>query len=110
MKKFDFIDLYRIIERRIKSKNRHSYSYKLYKNPRLLYKKIMEEARELTLTKNKSQVIWEAADLLYFVSVFLVKRKVSLYKVRKKLRERNNKHMIRKVGKRQKKRYFITIK
>lgn len=89
MKKFDFKELYKIIEERIKIKNKDSYSYKLYKNPKLLKKKILEEANELIRTKNKRQVIWETADLMYFLLVFLVKRGIKLNKIERKLMERN---------------------
>ena len=89
MKKFSFDDLYSIIKKRIESKDKSSYSYKLYKNPKMLNKKILEEAKELTKTRNKKQVVWEASDLLYFVMVFLIKRKVSLRRIERMLRERN---------------------
>jgi len=89
MKKFNLNTLYTIIEKRIKTKSKDSYSYKLYKNPKLLNKKILEEAEELTKTKNKKQVIWETSDLLYFILVFLVKREVKLNQIEKKLKERN---------------------
>ena len=56
MKKFNLQELEKIIQNRIKSKNKNSYSYNLSKNPKLLNKKIIEEACELTLAKNKNQV------------------------------------------------------
>lgn len=73
------------------SKDNSSYTCRLFNNPKLLNEKILEEARELTRTKNKKQVIWESADLLYFVLVFLAKRKVKLKQVEKKLESRNKK-------------------
>lgn len=89
--KFSLEELYSIINKRIISGDNNSYSFKLYKNPKLLNKKILEEARELTETKNKKQVVWEAADLLYFITVFLVRRKVKFVQVKNKLEERNKK-------------------
>jgi|SRR3989344_3657362 len=89
MKDFKFEDLYKLIESRIKSKDKSSYSYQLSDNPKLLYKKILEEAKELTKTKNKNQVIWESSDLIYFLIVFLVKRQVKLEEIKSKLNERN---------------------
>ena len=98
--KFNLKTLYKIIEKRINSQDKNSYSYKLYQNPKLLKEKILEEAGELTRTKNKSQVIWEASDLLYFVMVFLVKRDVSLKQIERKLMERNkNKEKLNKLKK-----------
>ncbi len=91
MKKFDLEKLYKIIEIRVKNKAKNSYSYKLFKNPRLLNKKILEEANELIKTKNKKQVIWEASDLLYFMLVFLVKRNIKINDILGKLNQRNKK-------------------
>jgi len=91
MKKFSLEALYRIIEKRITSKNKDSYSYKLFRNPKLLNKKILEEARELTKTKNKKQAIWKASDLLYFMLVFLVKRNIEINDILGKLKQRNKK-------------------
>jgi phosphoribosyl-ATP pyrophosphohydrolase/phosphoribosyl-AMP cyclohydrolase/histidinol dehydrogenase len=90
-KKFDLEELYGKLKERINSRDKTSYTLKLTKDPKLLYKKIREEARELTQTKNKNQVMWEAADLLYFVTTLLVKRGVSFESVFEKLKERNKK-------------------
>lgn len=87
--KFNIENLIKIIEKRIKSGDKNSYTYKLYKNPALLRKKLLEEAGELVKTKNKKQVAWEAADLLYFILVFLAKRKVKLKEIEKMLEQRN---------------------
>ena len=89
-KKFDFEELYRIIRKRIAGKSQNSYSYKLYINPKLLNRKILEEAKELTLAKNKNQVTWEASDMIYFLTVFLVKRNVNFDSIKSKLMERNS--------------------
>jgi phosphoribosyl-ATP pyrophosphohydrolase len=96
MQKFDFEELYRIIRQKILSRNSESYSYRLFKSPKLLYKKILEEAMELTKTKNKKQVVWEASDLIYFMTVFLVKRKVSFSQIKRKLKQRNREKMRRR--------------
>jgi len=81
--------LYRIIDKKTKNKERDSYSYMVYSNSKLLRKKIIEEANELIRTKNKKQAVWETSDLLYFLTLFLVKRKVKLKDVENKLIERN---------------------
>jgi phosphoribosyl-ATP pyrophosphohydrolase len=82
-------NLYKIIDKKTRNREKNSYSYTVYKNPKLLRKKIIEEANELVRTKNKNQVVWEASDLLYFITLFLVKRKVKLENVENKLKERN---------------------
>jgi len=81
--------LYQIINKKTRNKEKNSYSYLVYKNPKLLRKKIVEEANELIRTKNKKQAIWETADLLYFITLFLVKRNIKLKDVENKLIERN---------------------
>ena len=86
---FTLESLYRVIGEKIKEQNKDSYTFSLCKDSKLLNSKIKEEAAELTLTKNKSQVIWESADLLYFVLVFLAKRQVTLKQIENKLKERN---------------------
>lgn len=90
-KNFDLEELYMDLQKRIKSRDKKSYTLRLINNPKLLYKKIREEAGELTRTRNKKQVIWEASDLLYFITVLLVKRRVAYKNVFNKLKERNKK-------------------
>ena len=96
MKKFNLNKLEDVIDERIRSKEKSSYTYKLYKNPKLLNNKILEEAKELTKTKNKNQVKWEAADLLYFTLIFLSKRGVKLKEIEDKLGSRNKKRLLNK--------------
>jgi len=87
--KFDIDSLTRIIDKRIKEKSSLSYTYRLFRNPDLLRKKLFEETKELVNIKNKKQAIWEAADLLYFMLVFLAKRKVNIQDVERMLERRN---------------------
>jgi len=89
IKKFNLEELYKIIKNRIKTEDQNSYSYSLYINPRVLNNKIIEEAIELTKTKNRRQVRWESADLIYFLIVFLVKRGIKINDIIDKLEERN---------------------
>jgi len=48
----------------------------------------MEEAQELVNAKEKEEIIWEAADLIYFISVMLAKEGVSLEAVLNELKRR----------------------
>ena len=50
--------------------------------------KIMEEAQELVNAKEKEEIIWEAADLIYFISVMLAKEGASLEAVLNELKRR----------------------
>ena len=46
-----------------------SYTDRLYKDSQLLHAKIREEANELCEADNKEDILWEAADVLYFTLV-----------------------------------------
>ncbi len=89
MKRFTLALLARILELKIKNPINGSYTARLAENSPLLYKKIREEARELTKARNKAQVTWEAADLFYFVLVLLAKRGVTIQDVESMLERRN---------------------
>lgn len=63
--------LYNIIAERFKNPTPSSYTATLdYKRVR---EKVTEEAQELCEAQDKNEVIWEAADLLYFVTVLVQK-------------------------------------
>ena len=51
----------------------------------------MEEAKELCDAKTKNEVIWEAADLLYFSTVLMTKAGVTVQEVLDELDRRNKK-------------------
>jgi len=75
------------------SSNPKSFTRKLLSNKSLLCKKLNEECFELieaALEGRKSKVVWEAADLLYFVSALLLEQGVSVDAVFNELRRRNN--------------------
>ena len=52
-------------------------SYTATLNSKRVREKVLEEAEELTEAEDRSEVIWEAADLLYFVSVLMFQEKVT---------------------------------
>jgi phosphoribosyl-ATP pyrophosphohydrolase len=55
-----------------------SYTRRLADDPRLLAAKLAEEAAELGAADGRDEVVWEAADLLYFVTASLASRGVDL--------------------------------
>ena len=95
-KKFDLEWLYKIIYDRIKSKDKKSYSYQLSVDNLLLFKKIIEESRELINAKTKKELIWESADLIYFTLVLLVKNNISLQEIYKENQRRNKETLLNK--------------
>lgn len=67
--------LFNTIADRFANPNPKSYTATL--DAKRVREKITEEAEELTEAESRENVIWEAADLLYFVSVLMYKEGVS---------------------------------
>ena len=85
-KGFSLKELYDVIRKRIENPTSSSYTSKLTEE--ILKKKIVEEAHELVEAEKSENVIWEAADLLYFIHVLLAKRDVPTDAVLKELQRR----------------------
>lgn len=79
--------LYDIISERFKNPTPGSYTATL-DNTRVR-EKIQEESEELCEAESKDEVIWEAADLLYFISVLMYKENVSWQDVLNELDKRH---------------------
>ena len=79
--------LYATISERFANPRPGSYTATL--NDKRVREKVMEEAEELTEAEGKDEVIWEAADLLYFVSVLMYKEKVTWQNVYDELDKRH---------------------
>jgi phosphoribosyl-ATP pyrophosphohydrolase/phosphoribosyl-AMP cyclohydrolase len=83
---FSLNELYELIRDRTENPRPESYTATL--NGNRLKEKIMEEAREIVVAKTKEELIWEIADLLYFITAALVKSDVELSDVINDLRRR----------------------
>lgn len=79
--------LYKVISERFANPRPGSYTATL--NDKRVREKVMEEAEELTEAEEKEDVIWEAADLLYFVSVLMYKEGVDWQDVYNELDKRH---------------------
>ncbi len=66
-----FEALQEVFKRRSKNPQEGSYTNRLLANGDLLRKKICEEATEVILAKNKDDLIYESADLIYHLMVLL---------------------------------------
>lgn len=81
--------LYGTIAQRLANPQPGSYTATL--NGTRVREKILEEAEELTEAAGRDEVIWEAADLLYFASVLLYQEHVSWQDVYNELDRRHKK-------------------
>jgi phosphoribosyl-ATP pyrophosphohydrolase/phosphoribosyl-AMP cyclohydrolase len=78
-----------IIRERFRNPSSGSYTATLDND--LVREKIMEEAKELCEAKTREEVIWEAADLLYFASVLMTRENVTVREVLDELDRRHKK-------------------
>ena len=81
--------LYAIISERFANPRPGSYTATL--NDKRVREKVEEEAEEICEAEGKDEVIWEAADLLYFVSVLMYKEGVTWQDVYNELDRRHKK-------------------
>ncbi|HAA53459.1 MAG TPA: phosphoribosyl-ATP diphosphatase [Myxococcales bacterium] len=77
--------LMRRLEARLLDAPEGSYTKRLLNDPELLNKKILEEAGELVAATSQYEVRWEAADVLYFTMVSMIRSGVSLRDVEEEL-------------------------
>ena len=94
-KDIDFLDyLFKIIEKKAKSKDKNSYTKFLLKNGKnKIAQKVSEESSELIidyLNGTKKRTIEEASDLIYHLLVMLYSKKINLSDVKKELKKREN--------------------
>jgi len=84
-KEFSFQELYGIILDRIKNPQENSYTSKIAKDEKLIKNKIKEESEEIINYKNRDNLIWEIADLTYFIMVLMAKNVISLDDIKNEL-------------------------
>lgn len=85
-KEFSLEELYDVVKNRIDNPVKGSYTATL--NTKKLKKKLIEEVGEITGAKDTEEIIWEAADVLYFLTVLLAKNNVRIVDVIEELRRR----------------------
>lgn len=80
--------LHRLLLARRESAPEGSYTARLFADPALLAAKLREETEELIAAESREEVIWEAADLLYFTLVRLAREGIGLAEVERHLARR----------------------
>jgi phosphoribosyl-ATP pyrophosphohydrolase/phosphoribosyl-AMP cyclohydrolase len=88
-RRFSLAELYDVLMARIASGDAKSYTAKL--SPKELRQKLLEEAAEVALADDRDNKVWEAADLLYFLTVLLAKEQIGLDEVMNELQRRRRK-------------------
>ena len=88
-KQFNLDELYEVIKARIEHPGPGSYTAKLTDD--LLTEKLLEEIDELVAAEQRDEIIWESADVLYFMTVLLAKNNIQIDDVLSELRRRRRK-------------------
>lgn len=85
-KRFRLEELESVVRQRMASPSSASYTASLSRNK--IREKILEEAGELAEAEAESDMVWEAADLIYFIIVYLAKNGIPLKSVFSELERR----------------------
>ena len=89
------------LQQRLAEADENSFTYRLANQPEMLEAKLLEEAKELSLASQQSdqdEIAWEAADVLYFSLIAMLKNGVSLDRVYAELARRMNRVVRRDPG------------
>jgi phosphoribosyl-ATP pyrophosphohydrolase len=87
-KEFSINELYNVLLDRLENLPEKSFTTKLFQDEFLLKRKIMEEAFEVVNFEQGDGLEWEAADLAYFVTAFMVKHNISIQDILNNLASR----------------------
>ncbi len=82
---FSLNDLQKVVMDRIRNSSKESYTSKLLQSDKLLKDKILEEAEEVCQYEDRSNLIWEVADLTYFLTVLLTSQGITWCEVQNEL-------------------------
>ena len=89
-KEFRLSDLYEIIQNRILNPVANSYTSNISKDERLIIEKIREESNEVINYTDDNNLVWEIADLFYFILVLMAKKGIKLQDILNELWSRRN--------------------
>jgi|GEM_PF-2349063 len=95
----NFLQLFEVIQQKLKQPNNNSYTNKLAQNPSRLVQKIGEEGVETTIAgllcalqpspENSQNLVNESCDLIYHLFVLLASQNISLKQLYSELHNRN---------------------
>ena len=84
-KEFTLEGLYEVIADRILNPKEGSYTSKIAYNEKKIKAKIKEECNEVLNYKDSGNLVWEIADLFYFVMVIMAKKGITLDDIKNEL-------------------------
>ncbi|MBI2547960.1 phosphoribosyl-ATP diphosphatase [Candidatus Woesearchaeota archaeon] len=87
-REFSIDELYELIAQRINNPQEappKSYTVTVARDETLLKEKILEETQEIINYTDRENLIWEIADLTYFVMVLMAKKNISLTDIKNEL-------------------------
>ena len=87
-RRFSLPELFDILKDRKASPRPESYTAKLFADRRMLLKKIMEEAFEVSTYEDRANLRWEIADLVYFISALAVDQGIEWKEIESELASR----------------------
>ena len=84
-KEFRIEDLYNVIQNRISNPQIDSYTSKIAIDEKSIKEKIREESDEVIDYKDRENLVWEIADLTYFIMVLMAKKNISIADIKNEL-------------------------
>lgn len=92
---FSLSELYETVKSRLADDFSKSYTKELVGNPNLLNRKIIEEAGEVVTAEDRDNLIWEVADILYFLIVKMCVNQVDFGDIEKELFRKNKEKLLK---------------
>jgi len=77
-REFSLEQLYKVIKERIYNPSEKSYTSRIAAEDKNITDKILEEAKEVVNSTDQANLIWEVADLTYFVMVLMAKKGITI--------------------------------
>ncbi|RZN50519.1 bifunctional phosphoribosyl-AMP cyclohydrolase/phosphoribosyl-ATP diphosphatase HisIE [archaeon] len=87
-KGFELGDLYETLMARVASGDEGSYTYRLSKDERAIMAKIAEESQEIINYTDRANLVWEIADITYFLLVLMASKGIAPHEIVNELRGR----------------------
>ena len=85
---FTLQSLYALLKERKEVMPEGSYTSKLLTDPDLLMEKIQEESNEVINYRDRENLVWEIADLSYFLLVLMARERIAPEEIKNELSRR----------------------